>query len=154
MDSSLARSEIKQMSSAIQELQARPDWVNQRLSRVTAGTTEIENDRLFAEARRLSEAPPSRSEMQSSRIFVEAGGHASRIVRKASEQVQLIRRLGQQNSPTGTGSALELRSAMGAFARVNGGLIKDLDTLNTRLARFADRGLAAFAQPPSVMGSV
>ncbi|MGO8864532.1 MAG: DivIVA domain-containing protein [Acidimicrobiales bacterium] len=150
-----AEAEIRQIASAIEELQGRLERANSQLSQATAvQTTEIEIGRLFVEAQRFSEASLSRLEMQVQEIVLEAEAKAAEIIREATEEAQEIRRIAQQGSPVGAGTAQELKTVIGAFASVNGELIKELNALNAMLTPLVDRRSASFAPPPSTMGSV
>jgi DNA repair exonuclease SbcCD ATPase subunit len=149
-----AGDEIRQIANAIEELQGRLERANEQLSHATAvQTTEIEIGRLFVEAQRFSEASLSKLEMQVHEIVLEAEAKAAEIIREATEEAQEIRRQAQQGSSVGAGTAQELKTVIGAFASVNGELIKELNALNAMLTPLVDRRSASFAQPPSTMGS-
>jgi dsDNA-specific endonuclease/ATPase MutS2 len=149
-----AGDEIKQIASAIEELQGRLERANEQLSQATAvQTTEIEIGRLFVEAQRFSEASLSRLEMQVHEIVLEAEAKAAEIIREATEEAQEIRRRAQQGSSVGAATAQELKTVIGSFASVNSELIKELNALNAMLTPLVDRRSASLAQPPSTMGS-
>jgi hypothetical protein len=150
-----AEAEIKQIASAIAELQGRLERANDQLSQAAAvQTTEIEISRMFEEAQRFSEASLSRLEMQVQEIVLEAEAKAAEIVREANEEAQEIRRRARHGTSIGVGTDQELKAVISAFASVNGELIKELNALNAMLAPLVDRRSATPAQPPSIRRSV
>ncbi len=154
-DDESAEAEIKQIASAIAELQGRLERANDQLSQAAAvQTTEIEISRMFEEAQRFSEASLSRLEMQVQEIVLEAEAKAAEIVREATEEAQEIRRRARHGTSMGVGTDQELKAVISAFASVNGELIKELNALNAMLAPLVDRRSATLAQPPSIRRSV
>ena len=150
-----AEAEIKQIASAIAELQGRLERANDQLSQAAAvQTTEIEISRMFEEAQRFSEASLSRLEMQVQEIVLEAEAKAAEIVREATEEAQEIRRRARHGTSMGVGTDQELKAVISAFASVNSQLIKELNALNAMLAPLVDRRSATLAQPPSIRRSV
>ncbi len=147
--------EIQHIASAIEELQGRLSRANDQLSQVAAmQTTEIEIGRLFVEAQRFSEASLARLEVQVQEIVLEAEAKAAEIVQEATEEAHEIRRQAQQRGSNLPGeTAQELKTVIGAFASVNGELIKQINALNTMLTPLVDRRTASIGESAAPMSS-
>jgi chromosome segregation ATPase len=133
-DVDAASSEFDVIAQAIEDLQNRLERAHDQLGRVTEiRTTEFEIGRLFVEAQRFSEASLSKLERQIQEILVEAEAKAAEILQEATEEALEIRRQAEQSTFIPAQAAQELQSAIAGFVAVNGGLIKELNTLNAML---------------------
>jgi chromosome segregation ATPase len=149
-----AGSEIKQIASAIQELQGRLERANNQLGQVAAvQTTEIEIGRLFVEAQRYSETAMSKLEIQVQEILVEAEAKANEIIREATEEAEEIRRRAQQASAIPGRTADELKSVIAGFANANAELTKELNALNALLTPLANQRSTSLDQTANAAGS-